>query len=1116
MLRANHHRVGVRAGRSLSFLTATVGGWLFGVGLACLSPLLAVAAAPEIRGTWITTTGNDDWTADNIGSTMTSLKSVGLNTVYVQAWKNGSTNFTSPTLAAFTGTSSTNSGVTSPTLVADARQAAASAGLVMGAWFEYGLMSQFTGNTGTVTSSFNPLSRTLRDATWTVGNTSGTGWLLRDQSGNYTNSSNGFVWMNPLAPEVRNLIKGIAIDAVTQFDLQIIQFDDHLSWPAAFGWDDYTKAVYKQETNRNLPASTSDSNFRTWRQGKMEAFFAELSDAIKAVKPSVIVSLSPSVISSSSTNWNFDWSKSMTKTDEVLPQTYTNVYSGFESSVSAQLTAGGANAGEMGFGLKLAPGTIPATPWDVLERQLDYTRARVTLGHSIWYSDGITESGTAPVWTVSQNLAAYYDVAVNGIAPNPHFQTVRWAGASGTGGSGTWSLLGSQWKDRSTIWVSSAEGIFDGAGGTVTISGSVMAERGLDFRTPGYTLSGGTLDLRGVARADNRLAVAAGVTTTVSSQLIGATGLLKSGGGTLAITGTATGLTGGIQIDAGTLRVGSGGTAGRLAASTPITVAAGGTLAFNRSDTYGGNVANAIGGSGAVRVLSGTLTLSASNGYSGPTTIQGGTLVLASTGSIGSSPLVEVAAGAAFSVTAKAGGYAVPSGQTLAGSGSVVGAVAIGTGATLAPGASPGTLTVSGNVTLGSGGTYNWQVFDAAGTAGSATGWDLLSVGGVLDVAATSGDRFNLNLWSLSGVGPDVNGPAVNFNAAQNGSWRIASAAGGITGFAADKFTINTAATNATAGFANDLAGGTFSVVQQGNDLVLQFTADVPEPVAPVTITGVSVKGSAWNADYLARSPFSTAQGTTVGWELPDGSAQLANSSNVAWNNVDTITIEFDQPIAQPDAAALQLVRGTASGNQTIVPTLAPTLLGDGSVAQWTLPASFAELQRGKYVISIAAEGITNADGTTILDGDWITGVSTFAEGSGDGEAGGTFNFFFNSLVGDVNGDGIMNAGDLSAIRSALTSPLNTPLALDSSNYRLDIDGLNSLNSADLSKTRAQLTSALGTTLASLPAVTAPTGLGGNLSVAAVPEPGLGLAGLAAIAAVGLAFRRPTGNGGTA
>jgi surface-anchored protein len=293
------------------------------------------------------------------------------------------------------------------------------------------------------------------------------------------------------------------------------------------------------------------------------------------------------------------------------------------------------------------------------------------------------------------------------------------------------------------------------------------------------------------------------------------------------------------------------------------------------------------------------------------------------------------------------------------------------------------------------------------------------------------------------------------------------------------------------------LNGSTGPVIMTGSDTFRFEIQVVPEP-DPVKITGVYVKGSGWNADYLARSLFSNVQGVTVGWELPDGPAQLANASNVAWNNIDTITIAFDQPIAQPDAAALQLVRGTTSGNQLIVPTIAPTLLGDGSVAQWTLPASFPELQQGKYVISIAAAGITSADGTTILDGDWITGVSTFAQGSGNGEVGSTFNFFFNSLVGDVNGDGVMNAGDLSSIRSGLTSPLNTPLATDSSNYRLDIDGLNSLNSADLSKTRAQLISALGTQLASLPAVTAPTA-GGSLNIAAVPEPStyaMALAGL--------------------
>ncbi|MFM9023899.1 MAG: glycoside hydrolase family 10 protein, partial [Planctomycetaceae bacterium] len=413
------------------------------VALACAGPRPAAAAAPEIRGTWITTTSNDDWTSANIGTTMSSLKAVGLNTVYVQAWKNGYTNFTSGSLAAFTGSSSTNSGVTSPTLVADARTAAAASGLVMGAWFEYGSMAQFLGNTGTATSSFNPLAATCRDATWTVGTTSGTGWLLRDPNGNYTTGSNGFVWMNPLVPEVRNLIKGIVVDAINQFDLQIVQFDDHLAWPQAYGWDDYTKAVYKQETNRNLPASITDANFAAWRRGKTEAFFAEISDAAKAAKPSVIVSLSPSVISTSSSSYNADWSTWMTKTDEVLPQVYRSTIAGFNADWPTQQTVSGTNVGELGAGLRLL-GSGSSTPWSDLEQQIAVTQADGALGHAIWYSNGISNSGTNATDNYNTQLTAYYDVPTNGIAANPHFQSTRWSGTGGNGGSGTWSQLAAQ------------------------------------------------------------------------------------------------------------------------------------------------------------------------------------------------------------------------------------------------------------------------------------------------------------------------------------------------------------------------------------------------------------------------------------------------------------------------------------------------------------------------------------------------------------------------------------------------------------------------------------------------------------------------------------------------
>jgi subtilisin family serine protease len=248
--------------------------------------------------------------------------------------------------------------------------------------------------------------------------------------------------------------------------------------------------------------------------------------------------------------------------------------------------------------------------------------------------------------------------------------------------------------------------------------------------------------------------------------------------------------------------------------------------------------------------------------------------------------------------------------------------------------------------------------------------------------------------------------------------------------------------------------------------------ADMIEAPTAVKVTGVFVHGSGWSEAYRTRVGFTTVDQVPLGWQLPDGSAQLTNASSVSWNNVDVISVRFDQPIARPAADALQLVLGTSEGNQTILPTAAPTLLAGDTVAQWTLPAA---LTSGRYVISIASAGITNAAGTSTLDGEWTTSTSTFAAGSGDGTAGGIFNFFFNVLVGDVNGNGTMNPTDISTMRSSLTSPFTTPLRLDSSDYRLDINGSNGLNSADLSQARAQLTSAFGTSLASLPQVTAPT-----------------------------------------
>ena len=93
-------------------------------------------------------------------------------------------------------------------------------------------------------------------------------------------------------------------------------------------------------------------------------------------------------------------------------------------------------------------------------------------------------------------------------------------------------------------------------------------------------------------------------------------------------------------------------------------------------------------------------------------------------------------------------------------------------------------------------------------------------------------------MWSLSGINPDVNGSATNFNAANNYSWILAQAAAGITGFEATDFSIFTSANNGAAGFSNTFDGA-LSIAVAGNNLVLNYQA-VPEPSsAALTLLGL-------------------------------------------------------------------------------------------------------------------------------------------------------------------------------------------------------------------------------------------------------------------------------------
>jgi hypothetical protein len=165
--------------------------------------------------------------------------------------------------------------------------------------------------------------------------------------------------------------------------------------------------------------------------------------------------------------------------------------------------------------------------------------------------------------------------------------------------------------------------------------------------------------------------------------------------------------------------------------------------------------------------------------------------------------------------------------------------VVIGDGVMMSPGSSPGILTISdGTLTWEGGGTVVFQIYDTSLEAG--TGWDLIRLtnGALLDITATSDDKFNIIFEGLSGL-PDTLGQPLNFNPAQNYSWLFVDSSDGlISGFNLNKFNIT------YRGFT-DLAGGGFTLEEGSIRTKFEIGASpVPEPATMVSIlSGLAMMG---------------------------------------------------------------------------------------------------------------------------------------------------------------------------------------------------------------------------------------------------------------------------------
>jgi autotransporter-associated beta strand protein/YVTN family beta-propeller protein len=269
--------------------------------------------------------------------------------------------------------------------------------------------------------------------------------------------------------------------------------------------------------------------------------------------------------------------------------------------------------------------------------------------------------------------------------------------------------------------------------------------------SPGPVFTGSTMQFAGanIASALPITLMATGGTfdtagnhATLSGTISGPGGLTKIGLGTLTLSGSGS-YAGPTAVNAGTLQ---GGAVNAFSPNSAYAVANGAVLDLNGFNQTIGSLAGAgsvtlgsatlttgndgtsttfsgtmSGSGGLAKVGSGTLTLAGLSSYSGATAINAGTLIV--NGSIASSILTSVNSGA-----------------ILAGIGTV-GSVQVNSGGTLAPGNSPGTMTVAGNLAFQSGALYLVQIDPSTASSTNVSGTATLTGASVQTVFA-SGSYF--------------------------------------------------------------------------------------------------------------------------------------------------------------------------------------------------------------------------------------------------------------------------------------------------------------------------------------------------------------------------------------